>query len=95
MRFATALLATAAAFTWSPSASQAQTVPPISSTTTYHKVADDGSNVFYRDSRVEGAPTILLLRGYPASSQHVKASSCRMRCHTSKDAASGGRNVTD
>jgi pimeloyl-ACP methyl ester carboxylesterase len=65
----TALLATATALAWSPSASQAQTVASISSTTTYHKMAVEGINVFYREAGPKDAPTILLLHGYPASSQ--------------------------
>jgi pimeloyl-ACP methyl ester carboxylesterase len=63
------LLATVAFFAWSAGESRARSVPSVSSTTTYHKVSVGGVNVFYREAGPKDAPTILLLHGYPASSQ--------------------------
>jgi pimeloyl-ACP methyl ester carboxylesterase len=47
----------------------AQPVVSDSSTTTYHTVSVDGLNIFYREAGPKSAPTILLLHGYPSSSQ--------------------------
>jgi pimeloyl-ACP methyl ester carboxylesterase len=47
----------------------AQTVPSIGSTTTYRTIAVEGINVFYREAGPAGAPTLLLLHGYPSSSR--------------------------
>jgi pimeloyl-ACP methyl ester carboxylesterase len=40
-----------------------------SSTTTYHTVDISGVKVFYREAGPAGAPTLLLLHGYPSSSR--------------------------
>jgi pimeloyl-ACP methyl ester carboxylesterase len=65
-------IAAVAAFAALSSASgvtRAQTVPSISSTTTYHTTMVDGLNIFYREAGPKDAPTILLLHGYPSSSR--------------------------
>jgi pimeloyl-ACP methyl ester carboxylesterase len=51
--------------------SRAQTSPSpsTSSTTTYHTIAIGNINVFYREAGPRGAPTLLLLHGYPSSSR--------------------------
>jgi pimeloyl-ACP methyl ester carboxylesterase len=41
----------------------------ISSTTTYHRIAVDGVDIFYREAGVVSAPTIALLHGFPSSSR--------------------------
>jgi pimeloyl-ACP methyl ester carboxylesterase len=43
--------------------------PSQSSTLTYHSVTIDGLNIFYREAGAKGAPTLLLLHGYPSSSR--------------------------
>ena len=40
-----------------------------SSTTTYHRATVDGVGVFYREAGPKGAPTIVLLHGFPSSSR--------------------------
>lgn len=65
-------IAAIAAFTALSSAcgaTRAQTVPSISSTTTYHTTMVDGLKIFYREAGPKDAPTILLLHGYPSSSR--------------------------
>ncbi|MDR3519108.1 MAG: alpha/beta hydrolase [Azospirillaceae bacterium] len=47
----------------------AQTVPFLSSTTTYRTVMVDGLKIFYREAGPPDAPTLLLLHGYPSSSR--------------------------
>jgi pimeloyl-ACP methyl ester carboxylesterase len=47
----------------------AQTIPSVSSTTTYQTVNVDGLKIFYREAGSKEAPTILLLHGYPSSSR--------------------------
>ncbi|WP_342708248.1 alpha/beta hydrolase [Bradyrhizobium sp. B124] len=66
---ATAFLAASTALSSSAGMAGAQTVPSISSTTTYHKVTVDGLKIFYREAGPKDAPTILLLHGYPSSSR--------------------------
>ena len=44
-------------------------MPSTQATTTYHTVAIEGVNVFYREAGPKGAPTLLLLHGYPSSSR--------------------------
>ena len=41
----------------------------MSTTTTYHRMAVDGVGVFYREAGPKGAPTIVLLHGFPSSSR--------------------------
>ncbi len=48
---------------------RAQTSPSTSATMTYHTVAVDGVEVFYREAGPKDAPTLLLLHGYPSSSR--------------------------
>lgn len=50
-------------------AAHAQPLPSTSATTTYHTVAVEGVNVFYREAGPPEAPTMLLLHGYPSSSR--------------------------
>jgi hypothetical protein len=38
-------------------------------TTTYHTIEIDGVHIFYREAGTADAPTLLLLHGYPSSSQ--------------------------
>jgi pimeloyl-ACP methyl ester carboxylesterase len=51
----------------------AQSMTPVSRSTssslTYHSVSIDGVNIFYREAGPKGAPTLLLLHGYPSSSR--------------------------
>lgn len=63
------LVAGAAAFGATTGIARAQSVPSTSATTTYHTVAVDGLNIFYREAGPKDAPTILLLHGYPSSSR--------------------------
>ncbi len=44
-------------------------VAPTRTTTTYHTVAIEGVNIFYREAGPGDAPTILLLHGFPSSSR--------------------------
>lgn len=44
-------------------------VPYTTATTTYHTVDVDGLKLFYREAGPKGAPTIVLLHGYPSSSR--------------------------
>ena len=47
----------------------AEPVPSTTDTTTYHRVDVDGTNIFYREAGPKGAPTIVLLHGFPSSSR--------------------------
>ena len=47
----------------------AEPVPSTTETTTYHRVDVDGTNIFYREAGPKGAPTIVLLHGFPSSSR--------------------------
>ncbi|MEI6001059.1 alpha/beta hydrolase [Paraburkholderia bengalensis] len=52
--------------------SQAVDAAPLESTSatiTYHRVSVDGVNIFYREAGPKGAPTIVLLHGFPSSSR--------------------------
>ena len=62
---ATATMALALAAT----GATAGTSPSTQATTTYHTVSIDGVDVFYREAGPTGAPTILLLHGFPSSSR--------------------------
>jgi pimeloyl-ACP methyl ester carboxylesterase len=66
---AIALVAGISALSPALSVVYAQTVPSISATTTYHTITVDGLKIFYREAGPKGAPTILLLHGYPSSSR--------------------------
>jgi len=48
---------------------QTQPFSFMSSTTTYHRMAIGEIDVFYREAGPRGAPTLLLLHGYPSSSR--------------------------
>lgn len=48
---------------------EADPVPSISATTTYHRVNVEGVSVFYREAGPKDAPTIVLLHGFPSSSR--------------------------
>ena len=48
---------------------QAQTSKTMNSVVTYYTVKVDGVNVFYREAGDKSKPTILLLHGFPTSSQ--------------------------
>ncbi len=53
-------------------AGSAAAASPITSTTatgTYHRTRVDGVEVFYREAGQQGAPTIVLLDGFPSSSR--------------------------
>ncbi len=65
------ILAAAAAATLSTAT--IQTVPSTASTTTYHKVAVGGLDIFYREAGPRDAPTVLLLHGFPSSSRQYDA----------------------
>jgi pimeloyl-ACP methyl ester carboxylesterase len=47
----------------------AEPAPSTSASTTYQSVTVDGVKVFYREAGPPGAPTVLLLHGYPSSSR--------------------------
>ncbi|MES3151722.1 alpha/beta fold hydrolase [Sphingomonas faeni] len=63
------LLAATIALTAPSMASAAAPVLSTTSTTTFHKVQVDGTGVFYREAGPAGAPTIVLLHGFPSSSR--------------------------
>jgi alpha-beta hydrolase superfamily lysophospholipase len=42
---------------------------PTTATTTYHRTEVDGVGIFYREAGPKGAPTIVLLHGFPSSSR--------------------------
>ncbi|KJC62492.1 alpha/beta hydrolase [Bradyrhizobium sp. LTSPM299] len=65
---AKAVLAAAAALI-TADAGQAHPLPSTSATTTYHRVTVDGVGIFYREAGPKGAPTIVLLHGFPSSSR--------------------------
>lgn len=48
---------------------QTPVAPSVSSTLTYQVVEVEGVKVFYREAGPKGAPTLLLLHGYPSSSR--------------------------
>ncbi|WP_282363117.1 alpha/beta fold hydrolase [Pseudomonas sp. PS01297] len=55
-----------------PSAQAADPVPSIpytSESTSYHWSSVDGVKIFYREAGPKGAPTLVLLHGYPSSSR--------------------------
>lgn len=41
----------------------------INSTTSFHRLEVDGVGIFYREAGPQGAPTIILLHGFPSSSR--------------------------
>jgi pimeloyl-ACP methyl ester carboxylesterase len=51
------------------SAAAASPIPSTTATTTYHRTQVDGVGVFYREAGPKGAPTIVLLHGFPSSSR--------------------------
>lgn len=51
------------------SAAAASAVPSTTATTTYHRTQVDGVGIFYREAGPTEAPTIVLLHGFPSSSQ--------------------------
>jgi len=48
---------------------QAAPLESTSASTTYHRVTVDGVRLFYREAGPKGAPTIVLLHGFPSSSR--------------------------
>lgn len=50
-------------------AGQAVSLESTSTTTTYHRVTVEKVGVFYREAGPRGAPTIVLLHGFPSSSR--------------------------
>lgn len=44
-------------------------VPSTTATTTYHRAQIDGVGIFYREAGPRDAPTIVLLHGFPSSSE--------------------------
>lgn len=63
------LLAAAVALTVPTVASAAAPVLSTTATTPFHKVQVDGTGIFYREAGPAGAPTIVLLHGFPSSSR--------------------------
>ncbi len=63
------LLAATVALTAPAVASAAAPVLSTTATTTFHKVQVDGTGIFYREAGPAGAPTIVLLHGFPSSSR--------------------------
>jgi len=63
------LTAATAALALSAGGALAQTVPSTGSTTSYHVIAIEGIDIFYREAGPRDAPTLLLLHGYPSSSR--------------------------
>ena len=61
--------AVCAALALGAGASCAQASPSTQATTTYHYASVDGLKVFYREAGPKDAPTLLLLHGFPSSSQ--------------------------
>lgn len=55
------------------SSSPARPIASTSATTTYHTRSVDGVNVFYREAGPKHAPTLVLLHGFPSSSQQYAA----------------------
>jgi pimeloyl-ACP methyl ester carboxylesterase len=51
---------------------QAAFLPSTNATTTYHRVDVDGVGFFYREAGPKGAPTIVLLHGFPSSSREFE-----------------------
>ncbi len=49
------------------------TEPSTTSTTTYHRTIVDGIGIFYREAGPPGAPTVVLLHGFPSSSRQYNA----------------------
>ncbi|MDQ3064560.1 MAG: alpha/beta hydrolase [Acidobacteriota bacterium] len=54
---------------WAIGTAQAQTSKAANPAVTYNKVRIDGLDVFYREAGDKSKPTILLLHGFPTSSQ--------------------------
>jgi len=63
-----ARLALAAGFV-AVSAAASAAAPAVSTAVSYHTVSVDGVKVFYREAGPKNAPTLLLLHGFPTSSQ--------------------------
>jgi pimeloyl-ACP methyl ester carboxylesterase len=61
--------AASVALALSAGVAHAQGLYSIASTTSYHTIAIDGVNIFYREAGSADAPTLLLLHGYPSSSR--------------------------
>ena len=66
---AAALLASQAAPAKSMDRAMDKAMESISTTTTYHRASVDGVSIFYREAGPKDAPTLLLLHGFPTSSQ--------------------------
>ncbi len=52
-----------------PGLAQGSPMTSTRETMTYHRVAVDGINIFYREAGPKDAPTILMLHGFPSSSR--------------------------
>lgn len=63
------LTAATAVLALSGGAVLAQPGPSTQATSTFHTTAIDGVNIFYREAGPQGAPTLLLLHGFPSSSR--------------------------
>ncbi len=62
------LLAAAAALI-AGDAGQTAPLQSTTATTTYHSMTVDGVSIFYREAGPKGAPTLVLLHGFPSSSR--------------------------
>jgi pimeloyl-ACP methyl ester carboxylesterase len=56
----------------SPATAQTTTNPPTAGVTHYHYTGVDGVHVFYREAGPKDGPIILLLQGFPTSSQQYR-----------------------
>jgi len=52
-----------------PAMADAQSLPSIRATTTFHTVDISGVKIFYREAGPKNGPTLLLLHGFPSSSR--------------------------
>ena len=63
------ILTLAASIFLAGQAASAASSESTSATTTYHRATIDGVGIFYREAGPTGAPTIVLLHGFPSSSR--------------------------
>lgn len=54
------------------SAAATDSIPSTTATTRYHHTRVDGVGLFYREAGPKGAPTIVLLHGFPSSSKYFE-----------------------
>lgn len=69
MRTAKAIAAATALLAGQASAAEPLALPSSSATITYHRTQVDGIGIFYREAGPNGAPTVVLLHGFPSSSR--------------------------